>query len=219
MKGYKLKKLGNTIKTSWRIAVVVIIMMSISGYLLSAYGLKKHYIVRAEVYIESTDEVTHSEKTATAARLFSSPRMYDKINQNLRVPFLYSELNKMMVFTQKNDSQIIEAVFDCTRSSDAYKLAELSLSLSQQVLDDFDANAQLRIISSPVEPREPEFPNERMFTIAGAVLGAVIAVIGIIIIWKLDDTITRADNITEQYELPLLGELMDFDREIDYLGR
>ena len=219
MKGYKIRKLGNAIKTTWRIALVVIILMSVSGYLLSAYGLKKHYIVRAEVYIESTDEVTHAEKTATAARLFSSPRMYDAINQRLREPFLYAELNSMMSFKQKNNSQIIEAVFDCPRSSDAYKLAELSLSLSQKVLDDFEANAQLRIISFPVEPRDPEFPDETVFTIAGAVIGAVMAVTGIIIIWKLDDTITRADNITEEYELPLLGELMDFDREIDYLGR
>ena len=49
--------------------------------------------------------------------------------------------------------------------------------------------------------------------------GLLISVLGIIVIWKLDNTITSADNITEQYGVPVIGELMDFDNEIDYLGR
>ena len=69
MKKNELKKLGITIKNNWRIAVVVTVMLAISGYLLSSYGMTKHYITTAKIMIESTDEVPHTEKTATAALL------------------------------------------------------------------------------------------------------------------------------------------------------
>ncbi|MGN0618116.1 MAG: hypothetical protein ACI4J7_03750, partial [Ruminiclostridium sp.] len=65
----------------------------------------------------------------------------------------------------------------------------------------------------------PVFPNDTIFTAAGAIFGFLISAIGIIIIWRLDNTITPADNLAEEYGVPVLGELMDFDREIDYLGR
>ena len=215
----EFKKLLNTIKTNWRIAVVVIIMMGISGYILASYGMEKHYITTTDIYIESIDSVTPSEKAAMAALLFSSPRMYDSINEKLQTRFSYAELEKMITVTQTNGTQIVNARFDCRTSSESYNLAVIYTSLVQDVLDSYSANAAVKIVSVPVEPQKPAFPDDMLFTAVGAAIGAFIVTIGIIIIWKLDNTITSADNITEQYGVPVIGELMDFDNEIDYLGR
>ncbi|MBR5089876.1 MAG: hypothetical protein IK093_10660 [Ruminiclostridium sp.] len=219
MKKNELKKLGITIKNNWRIAVVVTVMLAISGYLLSSYGMTKHYITTAKVMVESTDDVPHTEKTATAALLFTSPKMYDAINDNLVTKFSYAELAKMINVVQESGTQIITATFDCETSSDSYKLAELYLSQLRPVIDEYEANLRATVISSPVEPQRPDFPDERLFTIVGASIGAALSILGIIIIWKLDNTVTSADNITEEYGVPVIGELMDFDNEIDYLGR
>ena len=219
MKRYGLKKLWITIKNNWRIALVVTIMLAISGYILASYGLQKHYVTNAEIYVYSTDQVPAAEKTATVSLLITSPIMYEAINENLVTKFSYAELSRLISVEQQNGTQVIKTSFDCETSSDSYKLAEIYLSQLQYVVDQYEANAKIQVIGSPVQPQRPEFPDERIFAGIGAAIGFIISAIGIFIIWKLDNTITSADNITEQYNVPVIGELMDFDDEIDYLGR
>ncbi|MBO6231868.1 MAG: hypothetical protein J6O50_15015 [Ruminiclostridium sp.] len=219
MKKNELKKLWITIKNNWRIALVVTIMMTISGYVLASYGMTKHFITTSDIYVESTDSVPSAEKAQTVALLFTSPKMYDAINENLVTKFSYAELEKLISVEPKNGTQIISARFDCETSSDSYKLAEIYLGQVQFVLDEYEANAKIQVLSNPVEPQRPDFPDERVFAVVGGSIGAIISIIGIAVIWKLDNTITAADNITEQYGVPVIGELMDFDNEIDYLGR
>lgn len=219
MKKKELKKLGIAIKNNWRIAAVVMIMLTISGYILASYGMRKHYITTTEVYIESTDNVSPTEKTAMAVLLFTSPKMYDAINENLVTKFSYAELESMITVEQENATQMIKSTFDCGTSSDSYKLAEIYLSQLKFVIDQYEANARVTVVSAPIEPQRPEYPDERLFAAVGAAIGLVISVIGITIIWKLDNTITSADDLKEEYNVPILGELMDFDNEIDYLGR
>lgn len=199
--------------------MVVTVMMSICGYVFALYGMTRHYITTTDIYIESTDGTGSSEKAATAALLFTSPKMYDSINDLLRTKLSYAELDKMITVNTNKDTQIISASFDCETSSDSYRLSEVFLSRVQIVLDDYGANAVTRIISYPSEPQRPTFPDENLFAGIGACIGFVISVIGIIVIWRLDNTITAADNLNEQYDVPVIGELMDFDNEIDYLGR
>ena len=181
--------------------------------------MTKHYITTSDMYVESTDAVPSAEKAQTIALLFTSPKMYDAINENLVTKFSYAELEKMISVIPTNGTQIIRATFDCETSFDSYKLAEIYLGQVQFVLDEYEANARIQVISTPVEPQRPDFPDERLFAVIGGMTGLLISVLGIIVIWKLDNTITSADNITEQYGVPVIGELMDFDKEIDYLGR
>lgn len=220
MKKNELKKLGITLKNNWRIALVVTIMLAISGYIFASYGMTKHYITSADIYVESLDDIPPAEKAQTVALLFTSPKMYDAINENLVTKFSYAELSRMITVEPKNGTQIITATFDCETSSDSYRLSEIYLGQVQPVLDEYEtANARIEVIRLPVEPQRPDFPDERIFAAIGAAIGFIISVIGITVIWRFDNTITSADNITEQYGVPIIGELMDFDNEIDYLGR
>ena len=219
MRKNELKKLGITLKNNWRVAIVVIIMLAISGYIFASYGMKKHFVTTADIYVESLDSVPPAEKAQMISLLFTSPKMYDAINENLVTKFSYAELAKLISVEPKNGTQIISATFDCETSSDSYRLSEIYLNEVQNVLDEYEANARIQVISAPVEPQRPVFPDERIFAAIGASIGFVISVIGIIVIWRFDNTITSADNLSEQYNVPVIGELMDLDNEIDYLGR
>lgn len=199
--------------------MVVTVMLAISGYILAGYGMKKHFITTAEIYVESTDGSDPNEKAAIAALLFTSPRMYDAVNDHLRTKLSYAELDEIVDIGPKNGTQILSAQFDCRTSVESYKIAELFVALMQEVLDDYGEKTAVRIVSSPVEPQYPAYPDEMLFTIAGACIGFVISAVGIFIIWRLDNTITSADNISEEYDVPVIGELIDLDNEIDYLGR
>lgn len=209
----------NTIANNWRVAVVVTIMMAISGYILAGYGLRKHFITHAEVYIEATDGTSSADKAAMTALLFTSPRMFDALNDNLKTKFSYAEFDEIIDVEQEAQTQIIKASFDCQTSVESLKIAELYLSLMQHVLDDYDAGAVVKIVTEPKEPQYPDYPDEMLFTIIGACLGFALSAAGIIVIWRLDNTIMSSDNIAEEYHVPVIGELTDLDNEIDYLGR
>lgn len=208
-----------TISKNWRLFLVVIILTTISGYLLSAYGITKHYITTSEIYIESLDDQLSVQKAATCQLLFTSPQMYDTLNDYLEYGFSYAEYEKMIHVEQINNTQMLKIEVDCNNSAASYKLMTMYLEHLPEVIVNYNEKATFRIVRDPEEPSKPAFPNDRIFTVGGAIIGIIIAITGTIVIWKLDNTITPDDDITELYNIPLLGELPDFDNEIDYLGR
>ena len=194
-------------------------LTTISGYLLSAYGITKHYHTVTEIYIESLDDESNAQKAATCQLLFTSPQMYNTLNLQLQQGFTYAEYDEMITIEQINRTQMLKITVDCTTSSASYKLSELILRVLPTVIENYGAGAEFTVVRNPAEPSEPVFPDEDLFTLGGTLIGFVISIIGIIVIWKLDNTITSDDDLTEEYELDILGEIPDFDNEVDYLGR
>lgn len=145
--------------------------------------------------------------------------MYDTINDYLEYDFTYAEYDRMIDVKQVKGTQVLKVTVDCDNSPASYKLMTKFLSLLPEVIENYKGNASFRIVRDPIEPSAPSYPDDKIFTIGGALLGILIAVTGTIIIWKLDNTITVDDDLTELFNIPLLGELPDFDNEVDYLGR
>lgn len=214
-----MKKLLRVIRRNWRMAVVVIVLMTICGYVLAAFGMDKHYITTAEIYIDSTDNISAVEKADTCLLLFTSPQMYNAINNTLASGFSYAEYDRMISISKKNGTQVLEISTDCDNSDASYKLMVRFIELMPEVLDSYHAEATFSIIRNPVQPSEPSFPDEKTFTLLGGIIGAAISIISILIIWKLDNSITPDDNLKKLYNLSILGEVPDFDEEVDYLGR
>ena len=215
----KFKKLLNTIRNNWKIAVVAIVLTTISGYLLSAYGITKHYITTFDVMVTDENGKPDPVSATTAALLFKSPNIYNEMNEGLQVRFSYQEYENMIEISQEGGTGILKAQIDMSTAENSCKLAEIYLKAMPKVLSAYIENSGITVISAPKMPEAPVFPNDLLFVGIGFGAGLLISVIGILIIWKLDNTITSVDNLTEEYNVPVLGELMDFDREIDYLGR
>ncbi len=215
----ELKKLLRTFQKNWRLAVVVIILTTITGYILSAYALKKHYVTTAQLYIESLDEESALQKTETCVLLFKSPQMYNAINETLITGFSYAEYGKMLTIQQKNNTQILDVSADCDNSDASYKLLLKYLELMPQLIEQYGIHAKITTVREPVQPSSPAFPDDSLFTAAGAAAGTILSIGAILLIWRLDNSITPDDNLTEEYGIAVLGEIPDFDNEIDYLGR
>ncbi|MCM1335765.1 MAG: Wzz/FepE/Etk N-terminal domain-containing protein [Bacteroides sp.] len=215
-KGFR--KLIRTFRRNWRLAAVVVILTTISGYLLSAYVLQKHYVTEARLYVESLDGETPSQKAATLVLLFSSPQMYDAINESLVTGFSYGEYEKMLSIVQKNDTPLLEIRSDCDNADASFKLMEKYLELMPTVIAKYDAKADFSVLLTPEEPSAPAFPDDSAFTVGGAALGAILSLLAILLIWRLDQSITADDDLSE-YGVAVLGEVPDFDNEVDYLGR
>ena len=215
----KFKKLLNTIRNNWKIAVVAVVLTTISGYLLSAYGITKHYITTFDVMVTDENGKPDPVSATTAALLFKSPNIYNEMNEGLQVRFSYQEYENMIEISQESGTGILKAQIDMSTAENSCKLAEIYLKAMPKVLSAYIENSGITVISAPKMPEAPVFPNDLLFVGIGFGAGLLISVIGILIIWKLDNTITSVDNLTEEYNVPVLGELMDFDREIDYLGR
>jgi len=213
------KKLVKTIERNWKIFFVVIVLTTISGYLLANYGITKHYHTITELYIESLDEESDAQKATTCQLLFTSPQMYNALNLRLEHGFTYAEYDSMINIEQINGTKLLRITVDCDLSADSYRMCALILDVIPTVIESYGEKADFSILRNPVEPSEPVFPDENMFILAGALVGFVISFIGIIIIWKLDNTITADDDISEAYDVDILGEIPDFDEEVDYLGR
>lgn len=219
MKRNRFKRLINTFVSNWRIMVVVIVLTTISSYLLSAYGLTKHYITNMNVIITDGSGNSDPVNAATAVLLFRSPNMYNTLNDGLETKHTYEEYDNAFAVTQEPGTGFLKIEVDASTPEKSLALANRYLDAMPEVLGGYIEKSGITIISEPVAPTTPVFPNDGLFVLIGLAAGVLISIIGIFIIWALDNTITSADNLSEQYNIPVLGELMDFDTEIDYLGR
>ena len=213
------KKLVKTIERNWKIFLVVTVLTTISGYLLANYGITKHFHTVTELYIESLDEESDAQKAATCQLLFTSPQMYNALNLRLERGFTYSEYDEMIKIEHVNGTRLLRITVDCEQSSDSYRMCALILDVIPAVIENYGEKADYSILRNPVEPSDPVFPDEDTFIMFGALAGLLISVMGILIIWKLDNTITADDELSELYDIDILGEVPDFDEEVDYLGR
>lgn len=219
MKRNRFKRFINTFVSNWRIMVVVIVLTTISGYLLSAYGLTKHYVTNMDVIITDGSGNSDPVNAATAVLLFRSPNMYNTLNDTLQTKHTYEEYDNAFTVTQEPGTGFLKIQVDFPTPEKSYAMANRYLDVMPEVLGGYIEKSGITIISEPVAPTAPVFPNDGFFVLIGFAAGVLLSIIGIFIIWALDNTITSADNLSEQYNIPVLGELMDFDTEIDYLGR
>lgn len=207
--------------------LVAVVLCMATGYVLSEYVLEKHFVSTAQLFIERTEEQSQTAEeisasqqlAANAVLVLKSPLMYDRLNQSFEETFSAAEYDKMITVSRQAGTQIIDIKTDCNAALSAYYLAEALTELSPEVISGFIGYGVVKVMKSPDLPTAPAFPSVEGFMALGALAGLLLSIIGVLIIWLTDKTISPEDDILTEYNVPVFAEIIDFEARIPERGK
>jgi capsular polysaccharide biosynthesis protein len=170
---------------------------------------------------QSGDNVTlsdmqlSSQLTRDYVVLIKSRFVLEQVIANLGLDDSYDELSNRVNVTTTTDSRIVSITVTDTIPIRARDIADAIRDTSSgHILNVMNVEA-VNVAEYANLPLEPAAPNITMYTLIGALAGALLAVAVILIRFFLDDSIKSSDDVTRYLELSTLAmvPIMESDKK------
>lgn len=204
---------------AWLI-VLCILLGSGLGYSISRYMIHPTYTSRISMYVNNnTDPVASqlnisdidaSQKlVATYIEILKSDVVLDKVISQMGLPYTNQELRGMITATSLNNTEILEVKVTAKDPEEAAAIANTLAELAPPEIIRVVQAGGVHLIDPAISNPIPVAPNIKLNTIIGALLGAVIASLGILMAAMLDTRVKAEEDLQKQYDLPVLGVIPD----------
>ena len=142
-------------------------------------------------------------KTRNSYELLSNKLKYEDWNEKD-----YSD--SVSVSVRSSNSLFIDISASHTDPKKAVEIANAFASLTPQTIESVFTTAKVTIAQSAVESTKIS-PRVALLTVSAFLIGAI-AVVGVLIVIAVtDQTVKGEDDLTDNYNVPILGNVPDFD--------
>lgn len=125
------------------------------------------------------------------------------------LPYSNQTLRGMISANALNSTEILEVKVTSKDPEEAAEIANTLAKLAPPEIIRVVQAGGVELIDEAVVNVNPVAPNIQLNTVIGALLGAVLACLGILILAMLDTRIKSEEDLQRQYELPVLGVIPD----------
>jgi len=225
-KDYYVIDVVHIIKFVWyRIWVVAIagILAAAVGFSVSAFLIKPTYSSSIMLYVNnssfSLNDVGFSISSSQISAAQSLVKTYNVLLQNRTtlerviaetgVDYKWHEISGMIEASSVNETEVMRIKVTTTDPYLSEKIANgIAVVLPQRVAEIVEG-ASMEVVDSAVPNLQKVAPAIRNYTIVGFILGALAAVIALVIKALLDNTIHDEDYILQNYNYPILAKIPD----------
>jgi len=203
----------------WKRLWVILLSMLILGavaFSLSKWFITKQYSASVSMFVynqenrtstnvTSSDLQTSQKLVGTYIVILKSNSVLDKVSNELGGEFSSEDLRKMLTAAAINDTEAFRITITFTNPEIAKKIANtITIVLPSEIKRVVKAGA-VEVIDYASVPEEPTAPNIRLFTLVGLALGILLSAIILILIELSDNTVRSEEDLTEIFEIPVLG--------------
>ena len=214
--------LGFVLRKSWIIAVAAIAVAAMAlGY--AKFFIAPQYSASIRLYVNNIYEDNQEEIQAgqlTAAAYLAEAYMVilqgkPILNEVLKTTELQNkytthQLRSMIAADNINETEVFEVTVTCPSSKDAADLANAFVVVLQRELPEIINGSDVRLVDYAEESKAIVSPNYQDYMIVGALIGALGALVALLLREFLDDGIDSEDYLTSVYgEIPLLAVIPD----------
>ncbi len=142
-------------------------------------------------------------------------QVQSRLDTQYKIKMEPKEIKKLISVEQSQNSQMFSIIVTTTKSVEAAHIANTVAKTFQDNAKDVLNVDRITITSSAVAESDPVSPNKKLFLAAGLILGALIGVIGTLLIELMDRTVKDATFLTEELGFTLLGTVPEIsDKDI-----
>lgn len=201
--------------------VFILIIALICGMMAFAYTkifITPLYRTRITLFAVSNTKpdstvVTPSEQSSSAqlattyAQILKSTNVMEAVSAELEKKDLHysSAQLKDMVSTATTTTQVFNVIVTATSGYDAKTVADVIADVASVKIVQIVGGGDVRIVDYAEIPGDPSSPNVSENTVLGVVIGLLLACAFVIIRSLTDSTIWSEEDITKQYDIPILG--------------
>lgn len=218
-----LSEILNIFVKRWWIILISGLVAGLLTFAYSAYLIDPTYTSSGTLYVVNNPEsqvhtYTASEYTLsvqlvnTYSEILKSSTFCQTISKRLNSRISASQVKSMLTMSGVGETEIL-------RVNAVSKNPELAREVVQEVLNNAPEEimrvvkaGSVEIIDNASMPTSPTAPNVRNNTVIGCLVGLILAALAIYILEMFDTTVKDEDELSEKYEVPVLGIIPDLTK-------
>lgn len=204
---------------AWIIALCIIVGGSL-GFGMSRYMIDPTYTSRMTMYVNNNTERVESQLNlsdlnlsqklvSTYVEILKSDIVLNKVIEEMNLPYSNQGLRGMITANALNSTEILQVTVTSKDPEEAAAIANTLARLAPPEIIRVVQAGGVELIDKAVVNPHPVAPNIQLNTVIGALLGAVLACLGILVAAMLDTRIKSEEDLRKQYEIPVLGVIPD----------
>lgn len=207
----------------WKLILASTVLVAVIAWIISTFIITPQYQSTSELYVlfkstdttSLTDVQTGTNLTHDYEVVVKSRPVLEQVISNLDLAENYQALSAKMTLNNPANSRIIQiTVTDPDPIRAKYITDEIAEVASAFIAEKMDQEPPT-IIQRGYTDGQPVSPNIRKNTITGALAGAVLAVIVVVLSYLLNDTIMTTEDVERKIGLNVLGSLPYEDEKDD----
>lgn len=214
---YLLRKL-------WRkkfFIVFVGLLVGTIALLGSVFFIKPKYTSTTRIYVvsrSSDTSLTNQDLQAGSylvndyKEVITSSEVLSSVIDQEKLSMSASELSKDIAVTIPTDTRVISISVTDTDAQRACDIANTVREVAAEKIKAVTKVDDVTTLESATKPSHPSSPNVKKNAVIGALAGAFLAIVGILVAEVLDDRVRRPEDIEETLGMTLLGVVPDIDK-------
>ena len=205
---------------AWMVALAGFVA-SVIGFVISAFVITPTYSSSIMLYVNNSSfslgntnfSISSSEITAaqnlvrTYSEILRNRTTLERVIDKTDAPYTYRQLSKMIVATPSNDTEIMKVTVTTTDPYEAAQIANCIAEVLPVRVSEVIDGASMEVVDSAIPEFEKVEPSITMYTAVGLVLGVLVAVVALVVIALMDDTIHDEDYVLRTYDCPILAKI------------
>ena len=199
------------------------ILLGAAVYLVCTFFIIPKYESTTKIYVinrQNSESLTYSDLqsgtqlTKDYQELVTSRPVLEEVKAELGLDIENDKFKKSITVSVPTDTRIVSITAEDTDPYMARAIADsVRTSAAEHIANVMNTEA-VNVVEEANLPTEISSPKIIRNTVIGTVLGAFIAVVLIVVIYILDDTIKNPDDVERYLNLSVLGSIPVLDEEL-----
>ncbi len=217
-----LELIGVVLSKVW-VVILCAILFGAASYLVCTFLITPKYESTTKIYVinrQNSESLTYSDLqsgtqlTKDYQELVTSRPVLEEVKAELGLDIDNDRFKRSITVSVPTDTRIVSITAEDTDPYMARAIADsVRTSAAEHIANVMNTEA-VNVVEEANLPTEISSPKIIRNTVIGAVLGAFIAVVVIVIIYILDDTIKNPDDVERYLNLSVLGSIPVLDEEL-----
>ena len=217
-----LELFGVVLQKIW-IVILCAILLGAATYLVCSFLIIPKYRSTTKIYVinrQNSDSLTYSDlQTGTQLtkdyqELVTSRPVLEEVKAELGLDIENDRFKKTITVSVPTDTRIVSITAEDTDPYMARAIADSVRNSAAQHIANVMNTEAVNVVEEANLPTEIYSPKIIRNTAIGAVLGAFIAIVFIVIIYIMDDTIKNPDDVEKYLNLSVLGTIPVLDEDL-----
>ncbi len=192
------------------------------SFLVTYFFIQPTYTSTTRIYVvnQATDNNNLSAQDLQAGtylandykEIITSNDVLSEVIKDEKLNMTEAELAKMISVNIPTDTRLISISVNAKTGQDAQILANKVREVASKKIKKVTKVEDVTMLEEAKLPESPSSPNIKLNVLLGAVLGAFLAVVGVLVREILDDRVRRPEDVEDALGMTLLGIVPDKDK-------
>ena len=214
------------VKSLWKRVWVIVLsgmLAAIVGFSVASYWIKPEYSSSIMLYVNNSSfsigntafSISSSEITAaqslvkTYGEILNNRTTLERVIEKSQVDCSWRQLSGMIDAAPSNGTEIMKVVVTSTDPYEAAKIANCIAEVLPVRISEIIDGASMEVIDSAVPNLSKVSPSITKYTAVGLIVGALIAVMVLVVLAMLDGTIHNEEYVLMICDYPILAKIPD----------